>query len=108
MWEFLEVFMIGLYLVFYLIIVFVNHHDYFGKNQDNFYLNIFEINFAAVMMRWAGQMTDKFMREEYPKENESYTKLEFQSLYLVSVFIYSFIFLLIWYIVDFFQNPYQI
>lgn len=51
-WEFIEVFMITLFGVFYLLIVFVNHHDYFGNNDDAFYINIFEINFAAIMMRW--------------------------------------------------------
>ena len=53
-----------LYTVFFHIIEFVNRRDYFG-NDDVFYLNIFEINFAAIMMRWGNQMMDKFTREEY-------------------------------------------
>lgn len=107
-WQFLEVFIIALFTVFGVMLVYVNRHDYFQDDENNFYINIFEINLAAILARWGGQMTSKFLSDNYGKEQSKYTKTEFSQLYNVYVNAVSAVFLLIWYLVDFFQYPYPV
>lgn len=56
--------MILLFCIFFLIIVFVNRHDYFN-NDILFYLNIFEISLASILWKYGEEMLAYFFNEEY-------------------------------------------
>jgi len=57
--------MIALFTTFYFIILYANRNDYFHQDDVLFYLNIFEINLAAVLMRWGENLADCFFEEDY-------------------------------------------
>lgn len=62
--------MIMVFVVFFLLIVYVNRRDHFGENDVLFYLNIFEINLAAILMRFTGKLASNFFEEEYYQVKE--------------------------------------
>ena len=60
-WTYMEGQMVLFFGVFLTIIIYANKKYYFANDENNFYINIFEISFASIMMRWGNQMTGVFV-----------------------------------------------
>lgn len=75
--------MIAFFIIFLTIIVFAHKKHYFANDDILFYINIFEINFAAMMMRWGNQMQALFVEEERTEVSQNLNPTDLSRMYIV-------------------------